>query len=335
MTRNRRGVALLAALWLIVAIAAVAVQFEFVGRERRLIGLNASDRGRQLALAQGALAQTYGRMDYDLRNGGNNASIGNISGLRAADPWLDADSIYSATVYVDSTPVTVVAHDLGNTINVNTASEDQLRLLFGFISNDYSTADQLAQAILDWRDPDDTRRPSGAEKDDYIKNGNLVLPSNGPFREVDDLIYVYGMTPDFLELVRPYLTTHGTGADGSTAALININTAPEAVLRALPGMTDVILVNILALRSQGRRITSVNQVMTAATRGGRGGAPGGRGGAAQPSPTETALTSATTVNTQAVELTMLVQNPAQVQPTRLVALVTRAGTNANLAWQLW
>ena len=59
--KPRRGVALLAALWLVVAIAAVALQFSMEARERRTLGIMASERGQQRALALGALALRAGQ----------------------------------------------------------------------------------------------------------------------------------------------------------------------------------------------------------------------------------------------------------------------------------
>ena len=55
MIRNRRGFALLAAIWLVVAIAAVALQFSLEARERRLLGIHTAERGKGLAAATGAL----------------------------------------------------------------------------------------------------------------------------------------------------------------------------------------------------------------------------------------------------------------------------------------
>ena len=62
--------------------------------------------------------------------------------------------------------------------------------------------------------------------------------SLGPFREIEELQHVMGMTPEIYSTVSPYLTTRGTAA-------VNLNTAPVAVLRALPGMTDATLDRIL------------------------------------------------------------------------------------------
>jgi hypothetical protein len=284
-------------------------------------------------------------MDYDLRNNGTASARTNVAGLGSADPWLGADSLYSGTYYVDSIPVTVVAKDLGMTLNINSMNQASLEAFFNFVLGDAKTADQLTNAILDWRDADDQARPNGAEVDDYVKAGLLTLPSNGPFREVDDLINVYGMTPDVLAQIRPFLTTHGA-TTGTTAVKVNLNSAPEEVLRALPGMTDQIINSILAGRSQGRRITSAAQVTGGggaaggrggAAGGGRGGAAGGRTGAAaaQAAATQNNLTTTTTVDTTNVELDIYVQNSANAEPTRLTAIVTRTNNMATITWQQW
>jgi len=44
--------ALLAALWLVIAIATVALQFSLEARERRTVGILASERGIQRAAAR-------------------------------------------------------------------------------------------------------------------------------------------------------------------------------------------------------------------------------------------------------------------------------------------
>ena len=306
--RARRGVALLAALWLVVAIAAVALQFSMEARERRQLGIDASERGIQRGLALGALAATQARLEQALRTApsGSNAII---AGLRATDPWLDADSLYSGEVQVDSVPVTVTARDLGEKLNINNLNEIEIQTFFSFLLHDYTKATQLAQSIMDWRDPDSIPRPSGAERDAYIRAEMLALPTNAPFREVDELRNVMGMTPEIYEEAAPYLTTHGD-------ALVNLNTAPVPVLRALPGMTDATINLILQMRSQGRRIQSVAQVLPGAA-GGRRRVPG----QLNTPQALNALQARATTQTTWVELTIMAQVGPQAPPTKLVAIV--------------
>jgi general secretion pathway protein K len=314
--RARRGVALLAALWLVVAIATVALQFSLEARERRSVGILASERGIQRAAALGALAALQARLEQALRvaPSGNNAAIAR---LRASDPWAYVDSLYSVPVYVDSMEVDVVAHDLGEQLNINQVSETELQTFFSFLLGDYTKATQLSQTIMDWRDADSIPRPSGAERDAYIKAGMLALPTNSTFRDVEELQNVMGMTPDIYAVVSPYLTTRGSGA-------ININTAPVPVLRALPGMTDATLNMILMLRSQGRRIDNINQIFQQGARGRP--LPGQLGSQAAINQ----LTARTTTRTNQVELKITARVGPQAPPTELIAVVSNGGGGAAL-----
>ncbi len=314
---GRRGVAMLAALWLVVAIAAVALQLSLVGKERRVLGMAAADRGIGRAAALGALALTQARLDVALRNAPTGRAATALANSRSADPWLGIDSIYSGTVYIDSTWVDVQAMDLGTQLNLNRMDEQQLRDFFSYVLGNFSVADQLSQAIADWRDLDDDKRPAGEERDGYIKKGLLVLPTNGPFRQVEELLMVEGMTSQIFEAVAPYLTTYGDGS-------VNINTAPVPVLRAMPGMSDAVLNNILSMRSNGQRIPNLAAVVPGGA-GGRGGVP----------PQYRMLSGATDVNTSNVALTLVVRPSVASHPVKLTALVTRNGTTATVGWVQW
>jgi general secretion pathway protein K len=319
-------VALLAALWLVVVIASVALQFSLVARERTLMGMAASERTRDRAASSGALATVMARMDYDLRM--RVGAQSNAAALRSFDPWLGADSIYSTPVTVGEVTVEVIATDLGARLNVNRMSETELRTLFGFVLRDYQLADQLAQSITDWIDADDLPRVAGGERDQYIAEGRLVLPNNGAFREVEDLIHVRGMTAEILAAMKPYLTTFGF------STRINVNTAPEAVLRAVAGMTDVVIANILAMRSAGRRIESMESISAAVQRA----QPqlGGERVRVQADRSQQQLAARAGVDSRDLQLTLFVRDPASTQTARLVALVQRASNNsAALIWQQW
>ena len=316
MTRNRRGFALLAAIWLVVAIATVALQFSLDARERRLLGINTSERGKGRAAAIGALNASQAALEQSLRQspGTGNARI---AVLRGSDPWLDADSIFSGVILVDSIPVEVRTLDLGTQLNINSMGEQQLRTFFSFALRDFATADKLAQSILDWRDADSIPRSNGAERDFYIREGRLALPSNQTFREVSDLLSVEGMTPEIYERVSPYLTTRGSG-------IVNVNSADTVVLRSAPGMTDEILAQILAQRGRGRRISNLNSVMPR-----RGpnipNLPGGLGG----------QVNGMTVDVTELQLTLTAYVGPQQLPVRLNAIIQRQGNNSRITWRQW
>ncbi len=320
--KNRKGFALLAAIWLCVAIAAVALQFSLEARQRRLLGINTSERGRGRAAAMGALNATQASLDASLRQGPGTA--GAAAGLRGSDPWLDVDSLYRGTMYIDSIPVDIEARDLGSQLNINNMNEAQLRTFFGLALKDFSTAEHLTQAILDWRDADSLPRSNGIERDGYIKNEKLVLPSNQPFRELVELESVDGMTPEIYEKVARYLTTRGSGR-------INVNSADTIVLRSVPGMTDQVLTQILAQRGRGRRIQNINQILPVRGGGGRGGRGGGEGG----NPLDNLLRGALTVDVTEIEMAFTAHVGPQRLPVRLNAILLRENNTSLVNWKQW
>lgn len=326
--RNRRGFAMITALWLVVAITVVALQFSYEAHERYMLGINAAERGVARAAVIGALALEQAQLERALRqrNTGSNAAR-----LRSSDPWIDVDSTFTGPVDIDSIIVMVDAKPGGRRLNVNSMNEEQLRAFFGNLLKDVSASDELAQSIMDWRDQDDQARVRGGERDYYLKDNRMVLPANAPFREVDDLLDVRGMTPEILEKARPYLRTYGNGT-------INLNTADEPVLRAIPGMTDVILARILATRSNGGRIQNINQIVPGAGGqqvGGRGGPTAPAQNAQQAQAQRVAQNS--TVDTQEVDLILEASAGPQALPARLQATISRGnnGNQATITWRQW
>lgn len=320
--QNRRGFAMITALWLTVAITVVALQFSLEAHERYMLGINASERGVARAAVIGALALEQAQLERAIRQNTSGAA----TALRGSDPWLDVDSTYSGPVDIDSVIVMVDAKPGGRKLNVNSVNEDQLKAFFNSVLKDATAADEISQSIMDWRDGDDQARVRGGERDYYLKENKMVLPANAPFREVDDLLDVKGMTPEILEKVRPYLRTYGSSA-------INLNTADEPVLRSIPGMTDVILARILAARTGGQRITNTffNSL---------GGQP--RPGQQQNPQQRLAQTvqSNSVTETVEVELTITATAGPQALPATLHATITRpAGNNRNAAttitWRQW
>ncbi|MBI5758850.1 MAG: general secretion pathway protein GspK [Planctomycetales bacterium] len=55
--------------------------------------------------------------------------------------------------------------------------------------------EEIADAILDWIDPDDTSREFGAESEYYLTLNPPYEPTNGPLQSFDELLLVRGMTP--------------------------------------------------------------------------------------------------------------------------------------------
>jgi general secretion pathway protein K len=327
--RNRPGVAMIAALWLVVGITIVSLEFSLIGQERREFGIAAADRARQSAGALGAFSIMRARLEQALRTGPQ-SQAGAIGRLRSSDVWLDVDSIYSSLVMVDSMPVEVEVIDLGTRLNINSLSEIDFRNLIFYAVGDAIEAEYLAQAIADWRDVDDLARIRGGERDEYLKAGLLRLPTNTSFHDVEELLDVKGMTQDVFDLISPFLTTIG-------AAQVNLNTAPVTVLRVLPGMNDEIVARILAARSRGQRIANVAEVMPPP----RGGlAPGVQQAMqAQNQRAQQQITARAGVLTQQLLLTVMAQASPASKPVRLRVMLQRTNRNgqmlADVGYEEW
>src|SRR5207248_8576431 len=82
----------------------------------------------------------------------------------------------------------VTAVDESSKIDLNYASDALLRSLMTSVGGlDDQAASHVVDAILDWRDPDDAKRPNGAEADDYRAAGLKYGPSNAPVETVGEL----------------------------------------------------------------------------------------------------------------------------------------------------
>ncbi len=155
-----------------------------------------------------------------------------------------ADGTLYPVAYGD-TRLWVAVEDEAGKVDLNGASGPLLQALFAGAGVDEEEAARLADAVLDWRDPDDLRRLNGAEQDDYAAAGLPYGPRNGPFRSLDELALVLGMTPALYQTVAGSITLY-SGSRGFDPLV-----APEAVLRLLPGLGAGELDAFLTLRAAG------------------------------------------------------------------------------------
>jgi general secretion pathway protein K len=206
-----RGYALVSVLWLVLLLTGIAAAYHAHARvEARLL----------TAALQRAQAE----------------------GLAEAGIWIAAHEHFSAalsqearsnrvtrTIDVDGAAVAVTIADVSGLVNLNGAPPELLAALLAARSG-LDPAEQAAvvDAILDWRDSDNTRNPAGAEDTDYAALKKSHGAKDAPFATVDELRLVRGMTPRAYRAIAPSLTVFGNHARVNTAA------APPDVLAALP-----------------------------------------------------------------------------------------------------
>jgi general secretion pathway protein K len=223
---SQRGVALIVVMWLLVLLAAI------VG----LFALNAHVE----ALQASALRQ---RVVLD------HAAEAGIEAVAARLLATDArrrpvpDGRETEMPFDDGITLTVTVTDESGKVDINVADLALLQRLFLQMGLAPAEAQQLAGAIVDWRDPDAlVSAGGGGEARDYRGAGLPYGPANRPFTQVSDVQRVLGMRHALYRQVRPYLTVY-TGL-----AQPNMAFADRPVLVAL-GLAPPVVEQVLAARA--------------------------------------------------------------------------------------
>lgn len=104
------------------------------------------------------------------------------------------------------------------------------------------------EAISDWIDSDNQPRRGGAEAGWYQSQPQPHTPRNSLLRTTEELNLVKDST-SYLTTLKPYVTVYSEYGNNSSISLINLNTAPSAVLLALDQrMTEALVERILEYR---------------------------------------------------------------------------------------
>jgi general secretion pathway protein K len=127
-------------------------------------------------------------------------------------------------------------------IDLNFAPKELLAGLFLGLGVRREDALNYADRIIAWRTP----LPSGASDSEaslYQAAGKGYRPRHGPFQSVDELGLVAGLPPFLVDRVLPYLTVYNGRPE------VNVLSAAPEVLAALPGLTPERLQLLLKLRA--------------------------------------------------------------------------------------
>jgi len=229
MRTNQRGVALVLVMWVAVLLTVIAGSFIVERRTEMLVVSNSVSMARAEAIADAGVQRAV----FEIYRNDN-----------SPDAWKRDGTRYSMTF--DNTPVAVEIRDESAKIDINTAYEPLLRGLLVSSGLPDDEASRVLDAILDWRDPDDLKRPNGAEAPDYNAAGLLYKPANGPFQAIEELQLVLGMRPEIYRRIAPFITVY------SRAPGVNTQLASREVLLSLPGATTEAVDEYLARREAAR-----------------------------------------------------------------------------------
>jgi general secretion pathway protein K len=221
------GIALVLALWLTVLLTVIASGFAFSMRTEALAVRNAVSLAQVRVIADGAVE----RAAFELMR------------PQVANVWKPDGQPHR---FVDGeATVVVTAVDEAARIDINAAPDLLLKNLLVVIGGlDDTAAASLVDAIADWRDPDELRRPNGAELPEYRAANLKYGPANAPFETIGEVARVLGMTAELYRRIAPAITVY-SGQPGVNAA-----TAERSVLLALPNATPETVDAFIAQRTQ-------------------------------------------------------------------------------------
>jgi general secretion pathway protein K len=215
---GERGFVIVAVLWLLAALAALALIFSlYLANSTRALALNDTALQAEALVSAGVELTAY-----QLRLAGEQARPARGAFHTQLNRAELSVSFVSEAVRID----------------LNAAPRELLAHLLSVLGASAEDAEQYSDRIVGWR----TRAtPETADKEDalYLAAGRSYLPRQAPFAHVNELGLVLGLPPALVERALPFVTVF-SGAPGVDV----LNAAPE-VIAALPGMTPLVLKQFL------------------------------------------------------------------------------------------
>jgi len=183
MIRSKDGIVIVAVLWICALIMWLALQ---IGAETRL---QADERVHQLRRSQ-ALYLAIGGAYEAIARMGQPISLETEETENAS--WQPDGKLHE--VDYDTGKALVVIQKETDKVNINQATQVQIKAVLEKRGLEESEADSLADVIADFVDPDDTPRLHGAEKDFYEQRGLHHVPFDGSLTSIDQMLLIPGVT---------------------------------------------------------------------------------------------------------------------------------------------
>jgi len=213
-TDTRQGIVLVTVLWMIALLSALAMAAAVSFRS--FSGIVALDRDRVQADA--------------LLTAGLESAVGSIVGLEDTP----VDEIETTTV-LSTGSVRAHLSDEGGRIDIGKAPVEMLAGAFRVAGAPASVADDMAQAIAQWRKDVEAARPGAVPAPPPNSapappnSGGKKVESDQLFTDLRQLARVPGVKPQWVAAATPLMTVYGSET-------VNPLTAPAEVLAALPGV---------------------------------------------------------------------------------------------------
>lgn len=191
---SKKGVALIAVLW---AVAVMGVITMLLSRQSNLslkINRNVMQSSQAMLLAEAGVYRAIGELVVDAES--TTSDSRNESWFDNQSMFMDIQLGDGVFRLVHPNLETVNSSHYGimdecSKININVAAKAQLMQL-------EMMTEEIADAVLDWRDDDSQPQPMGAENQYYNGLTEPYNAKNGLFDSVEELLLVKGVTIDLL-----------------------------------------------------------------------------------------------------------------------------------------
>lgn len=176
---KKKGLVIIAVLWTAVLLTVMAA---VLGRKSRLdmkICLARMEAVRCKWAARAGIEKAMAVLKEDTTENQTDSLM---------DLWADNDQDFN-NVPLNQCTFSVQVIDESSKLNINTATKEQLMGLPNMV-------EEIADAIIDWRDTDDTPSGTGVESGYYESLPYGYMARNGPFRTIRELLLVKGVTEE-------------------------------------------------------------------------------------------------------------------------------------------
>ena len=218
---GERGFIIVAVLWIVAALATLALIYSVYAREAALNFVGHDERLQAAALAESGVELAA----YQL------TAQPDLQPLQGNFSFRQGGAVVSVNFRCEN-----------SLIDLNFAPGEVLADLFVSVGARPEDALAFADRIVAWRTP----LRAGADDPEaaaYEAAGKPYGPRHGPFEDPNELGMVANLPTALLDRVLPYLTVYSGRPE------VNVLAAPSQVLAALPGLTPERLQVLLGLRA--------------------------------------------------------------------------------------
>jgi general secretion pathway protein K len=191
---KEKGIALIIVLWFLVIMTFITLVLSQNLRTELLLTTNYLNQAKARALAETGIwrgaAMILNRTIAE-KQGENIDLTGKQYSLDASQGELSV-SLQSCSGLID----------------INRSSPEMLKQLMFSVTESEEQANIITDSLMDWRDEDNLKRVSGAEREDYAALGLGYGPSNGLINSINELARVNGVTPRVYQDLKSMITVY-------------------------------------------------------------------------------------------------------------------------------